>query len=250
MDYWLGKIATGKPFTFVRYGDGELNALFWTSRKKGGGRTRNGDGHSLRIKQMRRQMKKSIQQPGDTPEYYRSVWMNGNCQPVERLAQEHLTSISPVGAIWYNALAIHFANISGNAHPYFKLMRNLDMPLIIIGPKHLRKLPQAGVFAYQGFVEVPYRRAYFAQERIIEEALQFPEPCLYSIHAGPPSPILAYRLWKARGNTCQILDLGSLLDGYVSRRYGGPVKGGAPITRKFWKKRATKAILRRNLTGK
>ncbi len=238
MEYWLGKIATGKPFTFVRYGDGEWNSVVWTSRKKGGGRTKNGDGHTLRNKKMRRQMIKSILRPGNDPNYYRTAWMDGDCQPMEILARRWIPEQAS-HITWYNALAIHFANISGDAFPYFKLMRNLNMPLVIIGPRHLRKLPQAGVFDYQGFVEVPYRRAYFAQERIIQEALEFPEPCLYSIHAGPPSPVFAYRLWKARGNTCQVLDLGSILDGYCGAR-----------TRKFWKKRATKQIMRRNLTGR
>jgi hypothetical protein len=56
-------------------------------------------------------------------------------------------------------------------------------------------------------------------------------------------------LWKERGDSCAILDLGSILDGYCSARYGGTVEGSAPITRKFWKKRATRELLRRNLTG-
>lgn len=236
--FWLNLISSGKPFTFVRYGDGELNAMFWKPRGKGGGRTRNGDGHTLRNKKMHRQMLRSFIQPGDAPNYYRSVWMDDDCQPAERLARNYLPNIMPQDTILYNALAIHFKNIVGENYPYFKMMRNLKMPIIVIGPAHLRNLPKAGVFEYQGFVEVPYRRAYFAQERIIKEALDFPEPCLYTIHAGPPSPIFAYRLWKARGDTCQILDLGSILDGYCGKN-----------TRKFWRRRATPELIKRNLIG-
>jgi hypothetical protein len=247
-EFWVNLIKKEEPFTFTRYGDGELNAIFWVSRKKGGGRTRNGDGHSLRIKIMRRQLIKSIQQPGLTPNYYRSLWMDGNCRPMERLARDHLGSITPPGMVWYNALAIHFKNIGGQNHAYFKAMRNLKMPIIIIGPKHLRGVDKAGCFDYHGFVEVPSKNAYHACERVIEEALAFPAPCFYSIHAGPPSPVISWVLWKERGDDCIICDLGSILDGYSHKRLGGP--GGGRLTRKFWKHRATRRLLRQNLTGK
>ncbi len=193
-------------------------------------------------------MRRSIIQPGNAPNYYRSLWMDGNCRPMERLARDHLEKITPSGVIWWNALAIHFKNISGQGYPYFQAMRNLKMPIVVIGPAHLRNIGKAGCFDYHGFVEVPAKNAYFARDRIIEEALSFPEPCLYSVHAGPPSPILDWILWKERGDTCIILDLGSILDGYCHPKFGGP--GGGRLTRKFWKKRATREILRRNLTGK
>lgn len=246
--FWVNLIKKEEPFTFVRYGDGELNAIFWVSRKKGGGRTRNGDGHTLRNKQMRKQLVKSIQQPGLAPNYYRSVWMSKDCRPMERLARDHLASITPKGMVWYNALAIHFKNISGQSHAYFQAMRNLKMPIVIIGGKHLRTLGKAGCFDYHGFVEIPGKNAYHACDRIIDEALAFPSPCFYSIHAGPPSPVFAWLLWRERGNECIIADLGSILDGYGHPRLGG--KGGGRLTRTFWRKRATPAILRRNLTGK
>ena len=68
--------------------------------------------------------------------------------------------------------------------------------------------------------------------------------------AGPPAPAFAWMLWKERGDTATILDLGSILDGYTHERYGGPVSKGAALTRSFWRKRATMDILKRNLTGK
>lgn len=240
--WWIEKIRSQDPFTFVRYGDGELNAIAH------GRRTKNGDGHTLRNKQMRRQLIRSITQPGQAPNYYRSLWMDDRCQPVEQIARNWIPKNAP-GLTWYNALAIHFKNISGENYPYFKTMRELAFPIVIIGPQHLRAINQVGCFDYAGFVEVPYRRAYFAKDRILEEALVFESPCLYSIHAGPPSPIFAHQLWKERGDSCIILDLGSILDGYVSARYGGPVEGGGPITRKFWKRRATHKLLMRNLHG-
>lgn len=246
--YWVEKITNPAPWTFVRIGDGELNGMFWVNRKAGGGRTKNGDGHTLRNKELRHLLRQSVKQPPNDGNYYRSLWMDANCQPMERLAREYLPDLAP-GVSWYNALAIHFANVDGRNYPYFQAMRGQARPVVVIGPKHLRAVDRVGCFDYDGFVEVPYRRAFFARERIVEEALSYPPDTLYSIHAGPPAPVIAWLLWKERGDTATILDLGSILDGYVSARYGGPVEGSAPITRKFWKKRASESILRRNLTG-
>lgn len=246
-EWWVDKLISQDPCTFVRYGDGELNAMIWTNRAHGGGRTKNGDGHTLRNKALRRMLRQSVKGPPNDAPYYRSLWMDATCQPMERLARDHLDRLFP-NVTWYNALAIHFANVEGRNYPYFQAMRAQTRPVVVIGPEHLRAVDRAGCFDYDGFVQVPYRRAFFERDRIIEEALRFPSGTLYSIHAGPPSPVLAWMLWKERGARATILDLGSILDGYVAARYGGPVQGGSPITRTFWKKRATRAILRRNLT--
>lgn len=247
-DWWIDKIEAEEPWTFVRYGDGELNAMFWTNREHGGGRTKNGDGHTLRNKELRADLRQSILQPGDAPNYYRSLWMDGNCQPKERLALDHLPTLAP-SVTWYNALAIHFANVMGNNYRYFEAMRTQHRPVVVIGPKHLRYISRVGCFEYTGFIEVPYKNSYFVRERVIAEALRYPPNTLYSIHTGPSSPVIAWMLWMERGDTCAALDLGSILDGYVHERYGGPVKSGAALTRSFWRKRASKELLKRNLEG-
>jgi hypothetical protein len=195
---------------------------------------------------MRKDLIKSILQPGKAANYYRSVWMDDQCQPMEVLARrwipEHAAHIT-----WYNALAIHFKNVRGQNYPYFQTMRKLKMPIVVIGPEHLRKINKAGCFDYAGFVEVPAKNSYFARERIVEEALSYPSPCFYSIHTGPSSPVIAHMLWKERGQECIIADLGSILDGYCLPELGGP--GGGKRTRKFWRHRVTKQIVRRNLRG-
>lgn len=238
--WWLDLIRKEEPFTFIRYGDGE-----WASVV--GKKTKNCDGHNLRIPQMRRQIIRSIVDvPPDEPNYYRTVWMDGNCQPVENLANRWIPNRAP-DVTWYNALAIHFANISGHNYPYFEAMRNLKMNIVVIGPQHLRGIKKAGCFGYHSFVQVPYRTAYNARDRIINQALEFKPPVFYSIHAGPPAPAFAWLLWRERGDTCIIADLGSILDGYGHKKFGG--KGGGALTRKFWRERATRQILQRNLRG-
>lgn len=247
--WWIAKLESGEPYTFVRYGDGEWNGMIWTNRGSGGGRTKNGDGHTLRNKELRELLRKSVKQPPNDSNYYRSLWLDGRGVPKERLAREHADRLFP-GVTWYNALAIHFANIEGRNYPYFRAMRNQQRPVVVIGPEHLRGIAKRGCFNYDGFVTVPYRKAFFERERIVEQALEYPPNTLYSIHAGPPSPVIAWEIWKERGDTCCALDLGSILDGYVHERYGGDVQTGAALTRSFWKKRATPDILERNLRGK
>jgi len=245
--WWVDKIRSERPFTFVRYGDGELNAMFWCGRKKGGGRTKNGDFHTLRSPELRRLLKKSITQPGAAQNYYRSLWLDQNGRPRERLARDHLSTVSPEGVTWWNALAIQAALNAGRGHAFFQAMRGQERPIVLVGPEHLRKVNKAGCFNYAKFVQVPYRRAFFARERIVEDALEVEGPALYSVHAGPASPVIAWMLWKERGDVATVLDLGSILDGYPDKRFGGPGQG--KMTRSFWKKRATKAIIQRNLHG-
>lgn len=246
--WWVGKIEREEPFTLCRYGDGELNAIIWIGRKQGGGRTKNGDGHTLRSKPLRAALRKSIKQPPNESNYYRSLWLDGNGVPKERLAREHCDRLFP-GVTWYNALAIHFANVEGRAYPFFEAMRNQKRPVVVVGPNHLRAIDQRGLFHYDGFVQVPYHNAFFSRERIAEEALQFPADTLYTVHAGPASPVITWMIWKERGETASVLDLGSIFDGYVHTRYGGTLEKGSALTRSFWKKRATMDILTRNLTG-
>lgn len=247
-EWWINKIASEDPFTFCRYGDGELNAIIWTNRGNGGGRTKNGDGHTLRNKQLRTMLRKSIKQPPNDGNYYRSLWLDDSGVPMERLARDHLDRIAP-GVTWYNALAVHFANVEGRNYPYFQAMRNQRRPVVVIGPNHLRAVNVRGCFDYDGFVQVPYHNAFHHRDRIVADALHYPPDTLYSIHAGPPSPVIAWMLWRERGETACVLDLGSILDGYVHVRYGGTVESNAALTRSFWQKRATREILERNLTG-
>jgi len=119
----------------------------------------------------------------------------------------------------------------------------------VVGPNHLRAVSEVGCFDYTGFVQVPYHNAFFQRDRIVEEALQYPPDTLYSVHAGPPSPVIAWMIWQERGQTATILDLGSILDGYTHANYGGTVQSRAALTRSFWRRRATMDILRRNLEG-
>jgi len=246
--WWVEKIEREEPFTLCRYGDGELNGMIWTNREHGGGRTRNGDGHTLRNPDLREALRQSIKQPPNDGNYYRSLWMDGNCRPKERLAREHLDCLFPA-VTWYNALPIHFANVEGRAYRFYQALRHQRRPVIVVGPPHLRHVSTVGLFEYSGFVEVPYHSAFFDAERIVAEALACPPEALYTVHAGPAAPAIAWMLWKERGKTAAILDLGSIFDGYVHERFGGPVKQNKALTRSFWKKRATRAILKRNLTG-
>jgi len=130
-EWWIAKLEREEPWTFVRYGDGEWNAMVWTNRANGGGRTRNGDGHTLRNKEMRSMLRKSIKQPPNDGNYYRSLWLDDNGEPHEKLARDHADNLFP-GVTWYNALAIHFANVEGRNYPYFQAMRNQHRPVVVV----------------------------------------------------------------------------------------------------------------------
>ena len=248
--WYVEKVRKGKPWAFLRFGDGELNGMFWTNRKHGGGRTKNGDRHTLRNKNLRRALRRSVTQPPVDAEYYRALWMDANCQPMERLARDFLPKLAP-DVTWYNALAIQAKLNAGQGYPFIKAIRDRSMPLIVIGPDHLRALGEVGVFDYDRFVQVPYRRAFFDRDRILGEAVsavcEAGQPYMITIHAGPASPVITWDLWRAVGETCMIMDLGSVFDGFMSTKFGGPIKGNKPLTRKHWRKRCTQNIVDRNL---
>ncbi len=230
-EYWVDRIESGEPFTFTRYGDGEYKAIV-------GKKTRNCDGHTLANGQMRRELVKSIVRPR-SERFIRGIWMDKKCRPVKAFGQNYQAWANKhAGHVtWYDGLIFNFANNEGRNYPFFEVMRNHKLPIVVIGPKHLRRLKEK-CFDYDGFVQVPYRTAYQAKARIIQEALEFEPPVLYSISAGPPAPIFAHELWKARGDSCMILDLGSIFDGYCGKK-----------TRRAWREFITPEIARRNLEG-
>lgn len=228
--FWCEKVRKCNPFAFTRYGDGEWTAIT-------GHKMRNCDGHTLGNPKMRKQLINSILNPAPRSTFIRSLWMDKQCQPVEKVARrwipKHANHIT-----WWDGLMFNFANNDGRNFPFINTLRNLKLPIIVIGPQHLRKLNRR-VFDYAGFVQVPYRTAYFSMDRILEEALAFEPPVFYSIHAGPPAPIFTWKLWQQRKDSCVIMDLGSIFDGYCGKK-----------TRRAWREFITPKKARANLGEK
>ena len=170
--WWINRIESCEPLTFTRYGDGEFKAIRGTKKN-------NCDGHYLGNKKMRQELIQSIKQPGNAKNYIRGLWMTKNCQAQRQFGQNWQGWTRTNGLqhlVWWDGLMFNFANNDGRNWPFINVMRHLKLPIVVIGPRHLRSLDNE-VFDYAAFVEVPYRQAYSSRDRILARRCKSSRRC-------------------------------------------------------------------------
>lgn len=205
--YYVHLLQDRIPFSFSRWGDGELAAVFQVAGS-------NCDGH-IYFPQMGFDLKGVLVDPAGS--HFRGILPVGRRTYPEQL--ERLTNNYDLK--WWDGKVILDANLSGNLSPMVKEFKKRK--IIYVGPERLMGLDGI-LFSYDRFIPVPLVNAYLEIMGVISEIKGMIwdfDLILYS--CGPMAKIIINEIAHEYPWITQI-DLGSMMDGYIglqTRSYHG-----------------------------
>lgn len=207
LQFYVDKLNARQPFTVVRYGDGEWSSIVQdraTCLKQ-----------RLDLPGMREAMMRSITRAPRDERYLLACHPNQARGNIE----EWLRDNQPAWLQWYDNRTFYLASLHGKLFPFVQALRNLRVPLVVIGPRHLCRMAEFLPVAFH--IEIPGRDAWPQVARILDAADKWSGAC-FSVSAGPTSSPLIWRMFARGLGDGWIIDAGSLWDVYCgvkSRSY-------------------------------
>lgn len=228
LQWYVDKINAGDPFTFIRLGDGE-----WSAIMQDRARTSSGS-QGLRHSSLQRGMSKVITQAPNDPRYILALRQTSYRAGI----QAWLAKNKPTHVQFHDCTQFYKASKKGQLYPFISALRNLDVPIVVVGPERHAGL-NGKVFDIAQHVTIPGRDCWIQRERIVTAALKRSGPACYLLSAGPAAKVFAWSIFQRVGQQSWIIDCGSLWDPYVGKR-----------TRTYHKGMLDNpAVIQRNLTG-
>lgn len=216
LQFYLGKLRSRRPFSFVRYGNGEWGCVLGTANRTASG------SQNLRAPGLRLAMSASLLNAPPSEDYLMGLQSAGYLRKIKLYGRiEAWVDAYAPDIVWYAADVFHRCSSEGGLAPLARQMR--EMQVIVVGPKHLRDLHACGVFDPIYFIEVEgidcWKGMLAAEEEILAKAAT---GTVVSFSAGPTAKVLIHRLFPYIGDKVFLIDFGSLWDVFVgcpSREY-------------------------------
>jgi len=213
LEYYVNRVAEGRPFSFVRFGDGEWTAAILHDRE----RTSSGS-QSLTLRGLQSDMRDALVDCPVAESYIPSL------RPTSLKPQivTWLKHSVPKGVVWHDCRVMYLSSAWGTLFPFVDALRNLTVPLIFVGPCRLWTLRLSGIFPKATVIVIPNVDCYTSKGEIMAQILGLPRPAFISFTAGPAAKVMIHQLYPLIGDTSYMIDCGSLWDvyvGHVTRRY-------------------------------
>jgi len=218
------RLGENKPFSFVRYGNGEWDGILGTRNRTGSGSQR------LNIPGLRQGLQNSLKCGHDPSRYL--VGMQGYAQriPYMRKGSRQWLQINAPNLVWHDADVFHHSSARAQLWPLVEELRK--KPLVFIGPPFLKKIAKR--LPYIGFAEVRLRNCYQDMYQILAVILKQKSPAVFCFSAGPTTKLLISKLFPILGEESFLIDFGSLWDIYCG------------VSSRSYHKKITSAITRKN----
>jgi hypothetical protein len=201
-------LASGKPYSFARYGDGEWSAML-------GKQGANCDGHQY-TPELGRRLCAAVSQPADYLYGLQRCAMRNDGRAIARFVRKNKVNIP-----WHNSDVLHLANIDGRLYPLVNELRK--MCVVMVGPEYLRKA-EGRLFPFAQFIEVPQKDCFRAVERLKEEIVQAVkgrEKMVIALSASMAANVIIHELYPQLGKAHWMIDFGSLWDIYAGVKSRG-----------------------------
>jgi len=206
LEYFQNEIKERRPFSFVRYGDGEFASIF-------GQQGSNCDGvkytHELQFA-----LTETLRYPHLNDNYHYGILaiaLRTMRQQIEKFVRANNLEL-----VWTEATFLVAANRTGKLAEFLGVMR--QCPIIYVAPDYLRKVTTVPGLKIKQFITVPERGAfeqrYFIADKILEHANK---SNFIGLSCGPATKWLIWSLFPEIGQTHTLFDFGSIFDGYVGR---------------------------------
>lgn len=210
LQYYVNRIQSGLPYTFVRYGDGEWVAGITHCRNSTSSKSQR-----LDIPSLQAEMRCSLMHCHVADNYIVGLRPSSLTTKETRGVKEWLQRNVSKKTHWHDSRVFYRSSKYGQLLPLVKVLQNLNIPLIFVGPARLKILREKGVFPKAQYIIIPERNCYQHKLRIMQNVLDAPRPAFISFSAGPAAKVMIYQLFPVLGSTSFLFDFGSLWDVYV-----------------------------------
>jgi hypothetical protein len=197
LQYYVDKINSVEPFSFVRYGDGEWDSAILHRKAV------NCDSTSLKIPGLVRDLQLSLISPPKVDNYIMAL----RPASVDQVPKVKQWLKANVKIQWHDCRVFCHASIKGQLNPLVKALRKLEN-LVFVGPLHLQNL--RGFFPKSRHIIVADVDCYNNRAVILGQILAVNEPAFFSFSAGPATKVFIHQLFPTIGDRSFMLDLGSL----------------------------------------
>lgn len=204
LGYYVDLITNRKPFSLLRYGDGEWNCML-------GLKGANCDGHQY-FPEMGQDLITSLQHNYNAYYGWLTVSHHAGMEAILDLIGKNNILVR-----WVNGDVFLEASCAGKMWPFIRIIRKRRV--VYVGPRHLLGLRDKGVFSPMRFIEVPLINCYLDRARIMKEvirAAKMDNPDIILFSAGMPTKVMIDQLYPQIGGKITMIDMGSVFDPYVN----------------------------------
>jgi hypothetical protein len=209
LDYYIARLKTADPFCFVRYGDGEFEAMGILPSKTG----QNCDGHKY-FTDMGDELRETIKTHDG--HFTRAIGHMATRDNGRQLITDYLIE-NDCDLNWHDTETFLEASLKGQLNPLVRYIRN--QKTLYLCPDSLK------MFVYNNLridhtITIPKTNAYLEINKIEKATIRLinkTKPTLLLISGGPMAKVLLYRLFVKHNIRINMLDMGSIWDGYVGR---------------------------------
>lgn len=205
LDYYVEGLRSDKPFTFVRYGDGEFRVIHQVHEAN---RVRCSGAEAY--PQYAADLRTTLDEPRAC---------HRGLQGMAVRTAPHL--IEPWADLeWVDSDVLHHANIKGQLYPFVEQIQR--MRTCMIGPDYLKGLDFLQI---NWHIDTEKRHCYLQKEALLEQLQEIDkkqQPDIYLFSASGLTNILIWRLLPLYGGKRFMIDCGSMWEPYVGksiRRY-------------------------------
>lgn len=215
LQFYCDEVVSGKPFSLVRYGEGEWRSLHPDMQVK-----KNHIYSEWREEDVQERLRDTLVNYHEHPRYWPAIWhqrayaKDKRLDQVRRFIEQHgLEEIKwHDGRVWRRAIE------NRRIFPWVSALRHAQLPVIIVGPREI-----AGVSKHidvHAFIPIHRTHAYYDIEDIkatIKERLPG-EGATICFSAGGTACILIHDLFLELGESCYLVDCGAFWEAMVGMK--------------------------------
>jgi len=214
LEYYANRILTGDPFSFLKYGEGELCLAIpdmplnprlldkWTPPGK--------------------HFAEPLIRCPVSDNFIFALWRQEFFKKAQKVKEYEgwLKKNTPKGVTFHDGAVWMDALVAGKLYPIIEAIRLQPRPVIIVGPERLSPLKQLTDWDIKRHILTHPLAAWEHLKFTEEEIRGIKEPALFVFAAGPLK-LLIYELWSSVGQHSTMIDFGSVLDplcGFCTRQ--------------------------------
>jgi hypothetical protein len=211
--FYAREIRAGRPFTFVRYGEGEWRTICPNMGVKG---------HHIYSEWQERQaqdrLRNTLQSYHAHPRYWPAIWhqrwlaKSGNLTNVKTWLGENGLG----GIPWHDGRLWRRATENDQAHIVVMAMKEQELPIVFVGPAKIRGVLKH--FKGASLIETHYTHAYYDIPKIKKAILSIDHPALFSFSVGGTAKIIMHDIFPQIGDESFMIDFGAMWEGLCGKK--------------------------------
>lgn len=212
IEWYADQILSAKPFSFVRYGEGEWRFIVPDIPEKSGRYS------FWKFDEAQEKLRQTVLKCHDADRYFPALWHQPHLNAHGWLDQvKKWFSDNSLGWIkWHRGRVWRLATEGNRMGVVVSAIREQKLPVIVVGPQRIsRTVKELGA---KKFIPIHPRQAYWDIEAIEQELLNFDNPAFISFSAGCNTKMMIHSLWPKIGHHSFMVDFGATWDGLCGNK--------------------------------